>query len=219
MEKETQENLIARLKARDKSAYTYLVANYYKYLAKIAQKYFSHAKDKISKPKEIDYELKDVIQEAFIKVLRNMDSFNGDERQLKIYLARTVTNICIDVLIRRPKARFEQSMEYCPEAANTTAMTKPPDWKISQEEKEDERKGKIDIVMLVFKEMALTSKEKRAIQLKFASIRKKGELTDKKILLLLSREFGSGVNIDKLIKKFYKECRKKWLLNELNSGT
>src|SRR5215472_7953801 len=89
-------DLIRAAQAGDQSAFERLVRSYDQSVLRIAM-------NLLRSPEEA----RDVYQEAFLKVYRNLDSFRFD-CSFHTWLYRIVTNICLDHL-RRRKVRREES--------------------------------------------------------------------------------------------------------------
>src|ERR1043165_5848487 len=87
--------LVQRVRSGDQRAYKTLVERYQRKVYSVA---LGMLKDR--------EEARDVAQEAFVKVYRNLDHFKGDA-SFYTWLYRITVNICIDVMRRKGSSKSE----------------------------------------------------------------------------------------------------------------
>src|ERR1700680_3290745 len=97
--------LIERAQAGDREAFEALVHRYDRDVLRIALNILKRPED-----------ARDVYQEAFLKVYRNLPRFRF-ECSFYTWIYRIVTNVCLDHLRRRSSRPEDQAPEYVPSAA------------------------------------------------------------------------------------------------------
>lgn len=104
-------NILVKCKKGDKSAFAILCEENYDYAYRVAFRILAHEED-----------TRDIIQEAFIRVWKNISSYN-QKIKFTTWLYSIVTNLCIDRLRRRKN----HSDIYCDEALNKMSLSNEED--------------------------------------------------------------------------------------------
>ncbi len=91
--------LVKRAQGGDMSAFESLVREYERFVYNLAYKLLNDQQD-----------AEDASQEAFIKAFRSISSFRGDSK-FSVWLYRLTSNVCIDMLRRRPAPAVSLSVD------------------------------------------------------------------------------------------------------------
>jgi len=97
-----EKDLVTLLKSRDKKAQSHFIKLYYGNMFAIARRYLNNEED-----------VKDVLQESFIKAIQRIDQFEG-KSALKTWLTTIVINNCLMNLRSKKKSVEVPAEEYMP---------------------------------------------------------------------------------------------------------
>ena len=101
----TEQDLVLRVRQHDKTAMKTLYGQYVGYLTAVCARYIPD-----------DDEVKDILQEAFIKIFQSMDKFSWrGEGSLKAWMSRIVVNDSLKALRRKRPMPLLDSLSDLPE--------------------------------------------------------------------------------------------------------